>query len=95
MFDVRFVLAHGLWIHGVAIVLAAFSYYNWLAASRRSPLREILRLSRGWKLSVGLGLWLVATGMLLMEGLSLWERGGWMFVWACAAANLWRLRRSR
>src|SRR5687768_3800226 len=29
--DVRFVIAHGLWILGAAVILAAFSYYDWWA----------------------------------------------------------------
>lgn len=47
MIDVRFVVAHSLWILGAAVALAAFSYYNWLAGEQRRRLREVLRTERG------------------------------------------------
>jgi putative inorganic carbon (HCO3(-)) transporter len=36
--DVRFVIAHGLWILAAAIALAAFSFYRWRARAGESPL---------------------------------------------------------
>jgi putative inorganic carbon (HCO3(-)) transporter len=36
--DVRLVIAHGLWILGAAIALAAFSFYRWRARAGESPL---------------------------------------------------------
>ncbi len=92
MIDVRFVIAHGLWILGAAVALAAFSYYDWLAGERQMPLRQMLRVARGWKASIGGGVLLVASGFLLMEGTRWWERGLWLLVWAGAAFDLWRLR---
>lgn len=47
--DVRFVIAHGLWILGAAVALAAFSYYHmegtrwWERKGLRRPLRVIWR----------------------------------------------------
>lgn len=47
MIDVRFVTAHGLWILGAAMVLAAISFYDWRARIRASkpPLRVTARLA--------------------------------------------------
>jgi hypothetical protein len=92
MIDVRFVIAHSLWILGAAVELAAFSYYDWLAGERQMPLRQMLRVAWGWKVSIAGGVLLVASGFLLMEGTRWWERGLWLLVWAGAAFDLWRLR---
>jgi hypothetical protein len=92
MIDVRFVIAHGLWILGAAVALAAFSYYNWLAREQHRSLRHVLRSEWGWKVSVAGGVLLVASGFLLMEGTRWWERGLWLLVWAGTAFDLWRLR---
>jgi hypothetical protein len=40
MIDVRFVIAHSLWILGAAVALAAFSYHAWRAGERQMPLRR-------------------------------------------------------
>jgi len=92
MIDVRFVVAHGLWILGAAIELAAISYYDWLARQRRRPLRQVLRSARGWHSSFAGGGLLVASGFLLMAGTRWWERAVWLVVWAGAAVEMWRLR---
>jgi hypothetical protein len=92
MIDVRFVIAHSLWILGAAVALAAFSYYDWLARERQMPLRQMLRVAWGWRVSIAGGVLLVASGFLLMEGTRWWERGLWLLVWAGAAFDLWRLR---
>ncbi len=90
--DIQFVVAHGLWIVGVAVALAAFSYYHWLAGERQMPLRQLSRQAWGWQVSIAGGVLLVASGLLLMEGTRWWERGLWLFAWAGAAFELWRLR---
>lgn len=92
MIDVRFVFAHGLWILGTAVAVAAFSFYDWLARARQRRLREVLREARGWKLSAAGGLLLLASGFLLMESTRWWVWCGWLAVWAGAGYDLWRLR---
>ncbi len=94
MIDIRFVIAHGLWILGAAVGLAAFSYYNWLAEERQMPLRQMLRIARGWNVSLAGGVLLLASGFLLIQGTRWWERGLWLLIWAAAAFDLWRLRRA-
>jgi len=92
MIDARFVIAHGLWIFGAAGALASFSYYDWRAGERQMPLRQMLRVAWGWKVSIAGAVLLTASGFLLMEGTRWWERGLWLLVWAGAAFDLWRQR---
>jgi hypothetical protein len=44
MIDVRFVIAHSLWILDAVAVFAAFSYYEWLARERHMPLRQMFQV---------------------------------------------------
>jgi hypothetical protein len=92
--DVRFVIAHSLWILGAAVVLAAFSYYDWWAREQGRGRRDVFLTARGWKMSLAGGLLLVASGFLLMGSTRWWERGLWLLVWAGTAVNLWRLRKA-
>ena len=92
MIDVRFVIAHGLWILGAAVALAAFSYYDWWARAQGRRRRDVFRTARGWRMSLAGGLLLVASGFLLMEGARWWERGVWLLVWAGGAFDLWAAR---
>ena len=94
MIDVRFVIAHGLWILGAALALAAFSYYGWCARVQGRRRRDVFRTARGWKMSLAGGLLLVASGFLLMEGARWWERGVWLLVWGRGAFDLWTARSS-
>jgi hypothetical protein len=80
MTHVRLVIAHGLWILGAAVVLAAFSYYQWLAQEHQVPVCQMLRIARGWRVSLAGGILKVASGFLLMEGSRWWERGLWLMV---------------
>ena len=94
MIDVRFVLAHSLWILGAAILLASFSYYDWQSREQGRRRREVLRNARGWKLSVAGSVLLIASGVLLMEDVRWWERGVALVVWAGAARDLWLATRA-
>jgi hypothetical protein len=44
--DLRFVVGHGLWILGAAVVFSAFSYYDWVRRQRGLPLRDVLAGAR-------------------------------------------------
>jgi hypothetical protein len=97
MIDWAFVAVHGLWILGLSIVLAAFSYHDWLRQERGVPLRVQLR-EPGWRLPLYSGLLLVASAFVLMRGRALWERALWAalgssFAWDALAA--WRETRAR
>lgn len=92
MIDWAFVGVHSLWILGLAIVLAAFSYHDWLRQERRVPLKQQLR-EPGWRLPFYSGLLLVALSFVLMRGSAWWERTLWLvlgasFGWDAALA--WR-----
>jgi hypothetical protein len=89
MIDIRFVFAHSLWILGAAVILAAFSYYDWLAREEGRSRRDVWREARGWPVSTSAGLLLVASAFLLMEGVAWWERGVWLAAWALIARDLW------
>jgi hypothetical protein len=90
MIDWRLVGASALWIVGLAIVLAAFSYVDFLATRTSRLRRELFRL-RVWRLPFSLGMVLVTLGMGLMPGLRWWERSIWLallpwFAWQAYAA---------
>lgn len=93
--DFRSVVAHSLWILGVAVVVAAFSYCQWLAQSQRRRLSQVLHGEAAWSRSVAVGLLLTATGFLLMRDHRWWERVMWTTVLALAALDLWRTGRRR
>jgi hypothetical protein len=93
MIDIRFVLAHGAWILGAAIVLAAFSYYDWRAREQGRPRRDVLREKPVWKLSKASGLLLIASGFLLMTDTRWWEYALWLVIWGGTAHEIWKLWR--
>ena len=90
MIDVRFVIAHSLWILGAAVGLAAFSYYYWWAGIQRVPLRQTLRHARGWQLSVGGAAFLIACGLIAMDATPWWVRGAGLLIGVGAALHDWR-----
>ncbi len=92
MINVRFVIAHGLWILGCAIILAAFSYYDWLAREQGRRRRDVMRSARGWSASVTCGLLLVGSAFVRMESLHPWQRALWMSLCLGAA---WTVSRRR
>ncbi len=76
MIDWYFVATHALWILGLAIVLAAFSYHDWERHEAGRSLRE--QLARpSFQLALNAGLLLVALSFVLMEGSRWWERVVW------------------
>jgi hypothetical protein len=81
MVDWYFVFTHGLWILGLAMWLAAFSYHNWRRTELRIPLRRELRES-SFRVPSNAGLLLAAVGFMLLESGRWWERAAW-FIVAC------------
>ncbi len=75
--DFRAVGAGALWVLGLGIVLAAFSYASWVASLRRAP--RGLRRTMGqptFKVAFDLGLALVCAGFAL-AGQEWWEQLAW------------------
>lgn len=89
MTTARFLIGHGLWILGAAILLAAFSYFDWRARSAERPRREILQESPGWRRSLGIGWLLIASGFLVLDKIW-WHQLPWAVVWLFASTLLWR-----
>jgi hypothetical protein len=83
--DWYFVFTNSLWILGLSVVLAAFSYHHWLAGETGRRLREQFRES-GWLLPFSTGMFLVGVGFGLAESARWWERTIWL---ALAASFAW------
>ena len=73
MIDWWVVFSNGLWIIGLSIVLAAFSYHDWLATAARRPRREAFA-TRAWRLSWTGGMTLVSVGWLLSQTTHVWQQ---------------------
>jgi hypothetical protein len=94
MIDWYFVLTHSLWIVGLSIALATFSYHDWLRRELNKPLRQQLR-EPSFRFPVNVGFLLVALGLTLLEGARWWERVLW-FLLACSFGwSAWSERRRR
>ena len=79
------------WLFGLALILAAFSYANWLAHLRRAPTRQLLSAPT-FQLPFTIGLGLVSCGLFLL-GRGWLEHVLWavltlLFAWQ--AWGLWR-----
>ncbi|MCS6845764.1 MAG: hypothetical protein NZ528_15800 [Caldilineales bacterium] len=97
MIDWYGVFRNALWVLGLAVVLAAFSYADWWRRiqSPRLSLRQALG-SAGFQAAAGLGMVLFSVGLALSSP-RWWETAAWavlalLFAWQAFAA--WRsLRR--
>jgi sulfite exporter TauE/SafE len=83
--DWYFVFTNSLWILGLSVVLAAFSYHHWLAGETGRRLREQFR-EPGWVMPFSAGMCLVGLGLGLSQSARWWERIAWLmlagtFVW--------------
>lgn len=92
LIDWPFVARNALWILGLSIALAAWSYTSWWAARRRARLRQALGLPL-FQVPFSAGLTLFAAS-LAWGATRWWERGLWIllglaFVWQTAVS--WRL----
>ena len=70
------VFFNSLWILGLAIVLAAFSYHDWLARETGRRWREVFK-EPSWKLWFAVGMFLTCAGFGLGVAARWWERGLW------------------
>ena len=90
MIDVWGVLSHSLWIAGLAVLLATFSWAYWVAGSSGGPMRAALRaaLARtAARRTSGVGMILFCAGMAA-TGRSWWE---WLLWGALAIGWLARI----
>src|SRR5437773_7660041 len=63
--------AHFLWIFGLALILAAFSYHVWLGQETRRRLSEQLQ-ERSFRLTVFLGIALMTVSITVMPRSERW-----------------------
>jgi hypothetical protein len=82
MIDWYFVFTHSLWILGLTIALAAFSYHDWLRKDLGTRLRQQLR-EPSFRFPLNIGLMLVAVAFVLLESSRWWERVLWLLI-ACS-----------
>lgn len=62
MIDWASVAFNAVWIAGLSIILAAFSYHSWLAGVTGRALRAALN-DRSWKLSFSTGMLMTCVGL--------------------------------
>ena len=87
MIDWVNVAFNALWIAGLALILAAFSYHQWLAGETARRLRDVLS-QPSWKLPFSAGMLLTCIGFSYGLAERWWEKTMWT---ALAAAYGWQL----
>lgn len=91
MIDVWGVVANGVWIVGLAVLLAALSWASWVASVEGGRFRTVLGRP-GIQRALGLGLVLFCAG-LAATGRTWWERALWGGLSALFAAQAWLVGR--
>jgi hypothetical protein len=99
MIDWWFVFVSALWILGLSIVLAAFSYHDWLRRETGRRWKEV-RAQPSWQFPFSGGMLLFCLGMGLGREVAWWERTLWgllaaSFVWQTVAGALAMRRPNR
>ena len=67
---------NSLWILGLAMILAAFSYHQWLAGETARRLRDVLA-QPSWKLPFSAGMLLTSIGFGYGLAERWWEKAVW------------------
>ena len=94
MIDWAYVATNSLWILGLSIILAAFSYHDWLVHEIGQRRRDLFERS-SWRLPFSAGMVLSCLGLGLGRGLAWWERMVWGALAFCFFWQLGRHLRSR
>lgn len=76
-----------LWITGLAVLLAALSYHDWLAHETGRRLRDQFK-TRSWGIPFALGMTLFCTGLAAARDTPWWERALWSTL---GLSFLWQL----
>src|SRR5262245_35003783 len=69
--DWAYLGAHFLWIFGLSLILAAFSYHTWLSQEMRRPFSAQFR-ERSWQSAVSVGLSLMVVSITVMPRSERW-----------------------
>ncbi len=88
MIDWAFVLVHSLWILGLSVMLATFSFHDWLRRESGRSFR-LQAQDPAFSLPMYTGLWLVALGLVSMSSFAWWERIFWGFLLITATGRMW------
>ena len=89
----KLLFTNALWIIGLAVILAAFSYGDWLAHERGVSSRRVLG-SLTFQVPFSGGMVLVCLGLVL-SGRTGWERAVWALWTLFFAWQGWAMVRSR
>jgi hypothetical protein len=90
--DIWGVVANSLWILGLAVLLAAFSWARWVASTEGNRLRVVLKQPRT-RQTLNLGLFLFCAG-LAATSRAWWERILWGLLAAAWVFQAWTVRTS-
>jgi len=85
---------HALWIIGLALILASFSYCHWLAHQQQSNLKQILNRYT-FQFPLRLGLILICVSLIGLAQ-SWWEQLIWFLfvvIFTRQARQLWQVER--
>ena len=69
--DWAYLGAHFLWIFGLSLILAAFSYHTWLSQEMRRPFSAQFR-KRSWQVAISAGLSLMLLSITVMPRNERW-----------------------
>ena len=92
MIDWPHVALNALWIIGCAVILAAFSYANWMAHMRGVSTRQLLR-APGFQLPFLIGMGLISLGLFFLSR-SWLERLLWGICMIFFVSWLWEVWRT-
>lgn len=69
--DFAYIGAHFLWIFGLSLILAAFSYLSWLGRETRRPFSALFSES-SWHVALNIGLSLMVLSITVMPRSERW-----------------------
>ena len=94
MIDVWGVVSNSLWILGLALLLAVWSYASYEAGRRKQKVRRIIQ-GLGYALALNAGMLLFLVGMATTEDRG-WARGLWIVLGVgVIAESVWRIIQQR
>ena len=94
MIDVWGVFSNSLWILGLAVLLAVWSYASYEAGRRKQKVRHVTN-ELGYALALNAGMLLFLVGMATTEDRG-WARGLWIVIaLGIVAESVWRIVKHR
>lgn len=90
MIDWYSVVTNGLWIAGLSVVVASFSYHDWIARETGRRRRDLFT-ERSWRFPRSSGMCLISVGWGLSQASRRWETLLWLVLGAWFAWDIVRL----